>query len=202
MYRRTIITAATLLALLIVAIGHAQPASPTAGAGITVYAPLIRQSPPPIQTAEQQAMAQQVLDLVNSERARANPACPALTHNAALTKAAQDHSRDMAVANFFAHTSLNGLSPGSRARSAGYSGQIGENIAVGYPTASQVMQGWMTSQMGHRENILNCNYREIGIGFYYQSDDQRNVVIGTNAQGQPIYGGPYYTYWTQDFGQP
>jgi uncharacterized protein YkwD len=55
---------------------------------------------------------------------------------------------------------------------------------------------------GHRTNILNCNYREIGIGYYYQADDQGDVDLGDNTQGNPVYGGPFYYYWTQVFGRP
>ncbi|MBD2773011.1 hypothetical protein ICL16_13245 [Iningainema sp. BLCCT55] len=55
--------------------------------------------------------------------------------------------------------------------------QAGENVASGYSSAQDVMRGWMNST-GHRANILNPNYREIGIGY---------------ARGnQP--------YWTQTFG--
>jgi uncharacterized protein YkwD len=49
----------------------------------------------------------------------------------------------------------------------------------------------------HKKNILNCALREIGVGYYYQPDDQGNV---SDDQGNP--GGPYRYYWTQDFGTP
>ena len=205
MYHRTLILATALFALLIVAVGHAQPARPTAGARTTIYAPLIRQpaaSSSSVQNAEQQAIAQKVLDLVNIERAKANPPCPPVTINESLTKAAQGHSQDMAVANFFAHANLGGVGPGDRARATGFTGLVGENIAAGYSTANAVMNSWMTSTLGHRENILNCNYREIGIGYYYQVNDQNNIFIGTSSQGSPLYGGPCYTYWVQDLGRP
>lgn len=57
---------------------------------------------------------------------------------------------------------------------------MGENIAAGFSTPASVMQGWMDSQ-GHRENILNPHYREIGVGYYA--------------------GGPWSHYWVQDFGE-
>jgi uncharacterized protein YkwD len=53
-----------------------------------------------------------------------------------------------------------------------------------------VMVGWMNSS-GHRANILNCNYTEIGIGYYYQADDT-----------YPGGSWGYRHYWTQDFGKP
>jgi uncharacterized protein YkwD len=82
------------------------------------------------------------------------------------------------------------MDPFERALAAGYDGSVGENIAVGYASASAVMADWMASP-GHRDNILNCNYRHIGIGYYYQANDQRIAE-----------GGPFYHYWVQVFGNP
>jgi uncharacterized protein YkwD len=164
---------------------------------------MLRVPLPSSQTPEQQAIAQQVLNLVNAERLRANPNCPVLTFNTTLTNAAQAHSENMAVANFFDHTDPDGGDPFTRARAAGYRGStVGENIAAGYSTPASAMNGWMNSTTGHREAILNCNFREIGIGYYYQPNDQNNVYVGDNAQGNPMYGGPFYHYWTQVFGRP
>lgn len=116
-----------------------------------------------------------VLALVNQERAAAG--CQAVTLNAKLTKAAQDHSADMAANSNMSHTGSDGSDPGARITRAGYSwSTYGENVAYGYSTPEKVMEGWMNSQ-GHRENILNCSFKEIGIGL-----------------AQPGY------YWTQDFG--
>jgi uncharacterized protein YkwD len=57
---------------------------------------------------------------------------------------------------------------------------VGENIGMGYINATAVMNGWMNSP-GHRQNILNSNYTELGVGL---------------VQGQ---GG---LYWVQVFGKP
>ncbi|MFJ6484978.1 CAP domain-containing protein [Streptomyces sp. NPDC091682] len=117
----------------------------------------------------------QVLALVNQERAAAG--CQAVSLNAKLTKAAQDHSADMAAHSNMSHTGSDGSDPGARITRAGYTwSTYGENVAYGYSTPAKVMEGWMNSQ-GHRENILNCSFKEIGIGL-----------------AQPGY------YWTQDFG--
>lgn len=117
----------------------------------------------------------QVLALVNQERAAAG--CQAVSLNAKLTKAAQDHSADMAAHSNMSHTGSDGSDPGARITRAGYTwSTYGENVAYGYSTPEKVMEGWMNSQ-GHRENILNCSFKEIGIGL-----------------AQPGY------YWTQDFG--
>ncbi|MEV7414484.1 sigma-70 family RNA polymerase sigma factor [Streptomyces sp. NPDC089919] len=120
--------------------------------------------------------ARKVIDLVNAERAKAG--CGPLTSNSLLTKAAQGHSDDMAARNFFDHTNPDGKNPGDRITAAGYRwSTYGENIAMGQRTAADVMDAWMNSS-GHRANILNCSFKEIGIGIHSG-------------------GGPY---WTQVFG--
>ncbi|MEV4427891.1 sigma-70 family RNA polymerase sigma factor [Streptomyces sp. NPDC049602] len=120
--------------------------------------------------------AQQVISLVNSERAKAG--CGPLAEHPLLTKAAQGHSDDMAARDFFDHTNPDGDGPGERITAAGYTwSAYGENIAKGQTTAAQVMESWMNSP-GHRANILNCDFKEIGVGIH-------------------TAGGPY---WTQAFG--
>ncbi|MFI8823951.1 CAP domain-containing protein [Streptomyces sp. NPDC053431] len=122
------------------------------------------------------SVADQVIALVNAERAKAG--CGALTANATLTRAAQGHSDDMAARDFFDHTNPDGAGPGDRVTAAGYPwSTYGENIAMGQSSAEQVMEAWMNSP-GHRANILNCDFKEIGVGIHNS-------------------GGPY---WTQVFG--
>ncbi|MEV6028044.1 sigma-70 family RNA polymerase sigma factor [Streptomyces sp. NPDC052036] len=134
-------------------------------------------------TTPQQAQATptgtvaQVVALVNKERAAAG--CGPLTENGLLEQAAQAHSDDMAARNFFAHTNPDGADPGQRITAAGYRwSTYGENIAEGQQTPQAVMDSWMNSP-GHRANILNCSFKEIGVGVHRGS------------------GGPW---WTQDFG--
>ena len=123
-------------------------------------------------------VADQVLALVNNERAKAG--CRSVKASSALQRAAQGHSADMAAKDYFSHDSQDGRSFADRIRAAGYSGgSIAENIAAGQSTASSVMKGWMNSA-GHRANILNCRYSALGVGY--------------------AKGGSYGYYWTQDFG--
>lgn len=125
------------------------------------------------------SFASQVLSLTNAERASAG--CKALKTSAALTKAAQGHSADMAAENYFSHDSQDGRSPFDRITAAGYDFRAAaENIAMGQRTPQSVMEAWMNSP-GHKANILNCTYTQIGIGY----------AVGN---GSP--------YWTQDFGAP
>ncbi|MFC5249170.1 CAP domain-containing protein [Streptomyces nigrescens] len=126
-------------------------------------------------TAKASGATARVVELVNDERRKAG--CSPLTVNAKLTKAAQDHSKDMADHRNMSHTGSDGSSPEDRITRAGYNwSSYGENVAYGYSTPESVMEGWMTSP-GHKRNILDCSFKEIGVG-HAQPDD----------------------YWTQDFG--
>ncbi|MGW2034139.1 CAP domain-containing protein [Streptomyces sp. NPDC001761] len=148
----------------------APSATATAPASTATAAP---SSPAPAATAS--GVTAEIVQLVNAERAKAG--CRPLTLNATLTKAAQAHSDDMAAHRNMSHTGSDGSSPGDRITRAGYTwSSYGENVAYGYSTAQQVMDGWMSSP-GHRANILNCGFKEIGVGL-----------------AQPG------SYWTQDFG--
>ncbi|MFF8918118.1 CAP domain-containing protein [Streptomyces sp. NPDC015032] len=121
--------------------------------------------------------AARLLELVNSVRRGAG--CPPLTANKRLTKAARKHSTDMASHRNMSHTGSDGSTPGERITDARYDRTAyGENIARGYTTPESVMAGWMSSP-GHRRNILDCSFKEIGVGL-----------------AQPG------NYWTQDFGRP
>ncbi|MFI9238398.1 sigma-70 family RNA polymerase sigma factor [Streptomyces sp. NPDC053079] len=108
------------------------------------------------------SLGQQVVSLVNSERAKVG--CSPVSSNSLLDAAAQGHSDDMAARSFFDHTNPDGKGPGERVTAAGYKwSTYGENIAYGQQTAAAVMDSWMNSD-GHRKNILNCSFKEIGIG--------------------------------------
>ncbi|MFJ4946906.1 CAP domain-containing protein [Streptomyces sp. NPDC088760] len=150
----------------------AVPGTPRATAPASA-APAAPSTPKPTATAS--GVTAEILRLVNAERGKAG--CQALTLNSVLTKAAQAHSQDMAAHQNMSHTGSDGSSPGDRITRAGYAwSSYGENVAYGYSTAEQVMAAWMSSP-GHRANILNCGFKEIGVGL-----------------AQPG------SYWTQDFG--
>lgn len=145
----------------------------------------------------------QVLEIVNQER-WANGQLPPLKGESSLNNAAETHSNNMASRNFFAHCDFDtGSTPVSRMQAAGYSGNNwGENIAAGYGTPVSVMNGWMNSS-GHRDNILSTGYREIGIGYFRQNNDQGNIRSDDDGNCNPtsFNQGPYYNYWTQTFGR-
>lgn len=123
---------------------------------------------------------QQVVDLVNKERAAVG--LSALKVNMKLANVAETKAADMRDQNYFSHTSPKYGSPFDMMKQFGISyTAAGENIAKGQRTPSEVMNGWMNSQ-GHRENILNANYTEIGVGY----------VTDSNGAG----------YWVQEFIRP
>lgn len=116
---------------------------------------------------------QQVLDLVNAERAAGadcgtaglfDPAGP-LTMESNLRCAARTHSQDMVDRNYFDHTNPEGQSPGDRIDETGYQWRSwGENIAWGQTTPEAVVDAWMNSD-GHCSNIMNAGFSEIGVGY-------------------------------------
>jgi uncharacterized protein YkwD len=107
------------------------------------------------------------------------PVAP-LVWNDVLTDAAEGHAKDMSKRSYFSHTGKNGSSIEDRIKAAGYtydgykSFAIGENIAMGQETIAEVSNGWFKS-VGHCKNLMNADFREIGIAEYNK-------------------------YWVQDFG--
>lgn len=109
-------------------------------------------------------LQQQVVDLVNVERAKRG--LKPLAAKQDLTNVAMIKAQDMYKNRYFSHTSPTYGSPFNMMRKYGISyTAAGENIAMGQSTAAQVVQDWMNSP-GHRANILNGNYNEIGVGIY------------------------------------
>ena len=108
------------------------------------------------------AMATQIFDGVNQSR-RANGKSQ-LNYNPTLGQAAMSHACDMLVNDFFSHEGTGGTTVQARVRRAGYQDcLVAENIAWGYPTAGQIVTGWMNSP-GHRSNMLHARATEMGIG--------------------------------------
>ncbi|WP_209121825.1 CAP domain-containing protein [Alkalihalobacillus sp. BA299] len=108
-------------------------------------------------TAEEQKM----VDLVNEERAKVG--LPALKVSVELTKVARIKAQDMIDHNYFSHQSPTYGSPFDMLQNFGVSYRIaGENLA-GNQTVEGAHQALMNSN-GHRANILNQQYSEVGIG--------------------------------------
>lgn len=104
----------------------------------------------------------EVLDLVNVERT--NRGLQPLKFNAELSKVATLKSQDMIDKNYFDHTSPTYGSPFDMMKQFGITYRAaGENIAMGQETPQEVMNSWMNSP-GHRKNILNPDFTELGVG--------------------------------------
>jgi hypothetical protein len=149
-----------------------------------------------------------ILCLLNEQRA-AYGLTP-LTTNSQLTEAARGHSSSMRSAGFFAHDSADGSPFSSRIAASGYllgatGWAIGENIGWGSSvlgSPQSLVTAWMNSPE-HRDNILNSNFSEIGVGGDWGSPIDPNLlpamiattdfgsaVHGTRVAGSSKYNGP------------
>lgn len=119
------------------------------------------------------------LCLLNAQRTRHGLA--PLSEDPTLEAAAVAHSADMAHRDYFDHNSPEGIEPWMRIGSAGYrAGLVGENLAWGeHPkvTPAHAMRMWMESD-GHRDNVLEPRYTQIGIGLAYDAPEEQPVPRG------------------------
>lgn len=99
--------------------------------------------------------------MISAERA-ANGLGP-VSEDRRLSRAARDHAADMEANGYFSHVSLDGRQFTDRARAAGYTCVVNENIAEGQRTEREVLAAWMASP-GHRANIMSNRAREYGLG--------------------------------------
>jgi len=128
------------------------------------------------------ASEQDLVARINSFRA--SRGLPTLAVSDTLTTAAKWMSLDMGARNYFAHTSLDGRSPTQRMYDAGYPAfgtWTGEDLAAGYTTTADVLNGWINSP-AHYAVLVNPQYHAIGVGRGYTT------------------GSTYGWYWTADFG--
>ena len=124
-----------------------------------------------------QSIEQQVVNLVNAERAKVG--LKPLISDWELARVARFKSEDMRDNRYFDHNSPIYGTPFQMMKSFGINYRsAGENIAAGQTTAESVMKAWMNSP-GHKKNILSPNFTHIGVGY--------------------AKGGSYGHYWTQQF---
>ena len=125
--------------------------------------------------------AQDVFELVNEERS--SQGAGTLTFSGQLTALAMQRAAELAV--YYDHTRPNREGPFSvngeviNGVTVSYDGLKSENIALGQRSPAMVMNSWMSSTMGHRENILNVSHTQIGVGCFESNG---------------------YLYWVQLFG--
>jgi uncharacterized protein YkwD len=128
-----------------------------------------------------------VVSLMNQQRAAYGLA--ALKIVPELTAAAEWLATDQAAKLYSSHTASDGTNPEQRMRRAGYAGKwFGENIGYAWatnavPWSDADMMNWWMNSPGHRANILNVNYTEVGV-----------------ARVDRVIGSTTYRYWVVDFG--
>lgn len=122
------------------------------------------------------AFEAEVIRLVNE--IRQENGLKALKANWELSRVARYKSQDMLDHKYFSHTSPTYGSPFQMIKSFGLSYRTaGENIAKGYSTPQAVVNGWMNSS-GHRANILNASYTQIGVGYVKSGHYWTQMFIG------------------------
>lgn len=119
-----------------------------------------------------------------------HPAVPPLRPDARLTRAARDHSLEMALNNYYAHESkVDGSTPASRVTAEGFRWTyVAENIFAYYTTAQEIVDGWI-NHVGHCQNIMSATATFVGNGYAFYDN--------------PAFGSTNYKhYYTQDFAAP
>jgi uncharacterized protein YkwD len=142
----------------------------------------VRSEAPAARPAAASRVTAEVVDLTNVERTDRGRS--PLRANARLMRAAQMHAEQMARAGQLAHDLPNAAYPRTEDRLAAAQyrwGMYGENVAQGQSNAAQALRSWMDSP-GHRKNILNPGYTELGTGY------------AVDRAGRP--------YYVQVFGRP
>lgn len=125
-----------------------------------------------------------IISLANS--ARSENGLGELTANGLLSKAAQNKANDMLARQYFAHNTPDGETPWTFIKAVGYSySTAGENLAIDFNEAENIQSAWMNSP-GHRANILNANFKEIGIGIAKGTYDNHQTTIVVQMFGAPL----------------
>ena len=163
-------------------IGNVTPA-PVAtlpASGTSVAVPTVK-GPASCEYTSSSGYINEIASLINNARAQAG--LPSLSVNVQLSAAAQGHSIDMVCHNLLSHSGSDGSSVQERVAAAGYSASYSSEIIYGsgYP---QTAFDWWMSDATHRNEILNANVTEMGIGYAYSA------------------GTAYGSYYTVDFASP
>lgn len=129
--------------------------------------------------------AQHLLDDTNSRRTADDEMT--LELNSKLSLAAQAKADDMVANNYWSHNTPDGRTPWVFMTDAGYTFQAaGENLAYGFDSSSDTLAGWMSSP-GHRANILNANYSQVGFGIAHAAN---YIGAGPETVIVAMYGEP------------
>lgn len=166
--RNTVVTLLFMLAMVF-----------AAGAGLARSTPASALTNCTVSDFSLDSTEQQFLTLINNYRAQNGRGALSVSTN--LNRAAHWMGNDLGVNRYFSHTDSLGRSPSSRAVDCGYPSGAGENLAAGtnWSTAQAAFDAWRNSS-GHNANMLNSNYRQIGIARVYVSGSQYGYYWVTN----------------------
>ena len=125
-------------------------------------------------------------DIVKStNEARMANNLPALSPNTQLDLAASEKLNDMALQEYFAHTSPSGITPWYWIKDSQYKYSVaGENLAIGFVTAKDTVQAWLNSP-SHRANLLNNQYQDIGVAVKSVEINNREGILVVQMFGKP-----------------
>ncbi len=124
-----------------------------------------------------------LVDLTNSERTKF--VVPELKVNPLLAQAAEAKAKDMAQKGYFAHTGPDGTTPWQWILNTGYVfDRAGENLAVNFYGSEDVVKAWMNSP-GHKKNIIDAGFTEVGIGVAEGMYEGRTVLFVAQMFGTP-----------------
>lgn len=146
-------------------------------------------TPPPLKSDENAVQSfltrAGVIKFTNIEREKAG--LPLLKENIKLNSSAEVKAKDMNARQYFAHESPTGEGVADLAKNAGYDYiEIGENLALGnFKNDQALIEAWMNSP-GHRENILNSQYQEIGVSVIRGTYEGRNTWFAVQHFGFPL----------------
>lgn len=125
-----------------------------------------------------------VLDLTNKARSAGN--IGQITYNSLLERAAQAKADDMLARQYFAHNTPDGKTPWTFFEAVGYKYlSAGENLAVHFNDVEPLQDAWMNSP-GHRANILNSSFKEMGVGIARGVFEGHDSIFVVEEFGNPI----------------
>lgn len=148
---------------------------------VSALAPLIFE----IRLPESFLTKEGVIEWTNAQRAKYG--LPLFTESPGLSLSAKTKAQDMIDFQYFSHIAPDGEGAGDLVQKAGYEFiAVGENLALGdFENDEKLVDGWMGSQ-GHRENILNPQYREIGVAVLQGEYQGRLTWVAVQHFAMPL----------------